>query len=85
MLFDISKHARDQLQLRGIKESTVLEILNNPGQIIVQDDKTLYQSIITEFGKSYLIRIFVNHIKVPNLVITAYKTSKIEKYYEGDL
>lgn len=85
MLFSISKHAKDQLKLRGIEENVIVEILNNPGQIIIEDDKTLYQSIIIEAGKKYLIRVFVNHTKTPNLVITAYKTSKIEKYYEGDI
>ena len=85
MLFNISKHARDQMKLRGIEESIVLDILINPGQIIVNEDKTIYQSVITEVDKEYLIRIFVNHIKIPNMVITVYKTSKIGKYYEGNL
>jgi len=73
------------MKLRGIEESIVLDILINPGQIIVNEDKTIYQSVITEVGKEYLIRIFVNHIKIPNMVITVYKTSKIGKYYEGNL
>ena len=73
------------MKLRGIDESVVWDILTNPGQIITGSDKTIYQSVITEVGKEYLIRIFVNHIKIPNMVITVYKTSKIGKYYEGNL
>ena len=85
MLFNISKHARDQMKLRGIEESIVWGILTEPGQVITSEDKTIYQGVIDEAGKQYLIRIFVNHIKIPNMVITAYKTSKITKYYEGNL
>jgi hypothetical protein len=29
----------------------------------------------------FLIRIFVNVLKEPNLVVTAYRTSKIDKYW----
>jgi len=85
MLFNISKHAGDQMKLRGIQEKVILDILNDPDQIIITADKTIYQSIIIEADKQFLIRIFVNHLKIPNLVITVYKTSKIGKYYESDL
>ena len=85
MLFNISKHALDQMKLRGIEESIVNDILTEPGQIITDEDKTIYQSVIVDKGRQYLIRIFVNHLKIPNMVITVYKTSKITKYYEGNL
>ena len=85
MLFNISKHARDHMKLRGIEESVVWDILIKPDEPIITDDKTIYQSVIIEAGRQYLIRIFVNHLKVPKMVITAYKTSKIGKYYEGNL
>ena len=85
MLFDISKHAEAQMKLRGIEKETVLEILNNPDQIINSDGKMIYQAIISEIDKQFLMRIFVNHLKIPKLVITVYKTSKITKYYEGNL
>jgi hypothetical protein len=80
MGFIISKHAESQMKLRGIEEKTVLEILDYPDQVKSDNDKTVYQSVIIENGKQYLIRIFVNHLKTPNLVITVYKTSKIGKY-----
>ena len=85
MSFNISNHARDQMTLRGIEENVVLEILNDPAQCIEKNDFTIYQSIIIEGDKQYLIRVFVNQYKNPPLVITVYKTSKISKYYEGDL
>lgn len=73
------------MELRDIQEELVWDILTAPGQIIINEDKAIYQSIIIEANKQFLIRIFVNHLKVPNMVITVYKTSKIGKYYEGNL
>ena len=79
-----SKHSLEQMQLRGITIELAQSILNTPQQIIPEPDKKIYQSIINFEGEGeYLVRIFVNTIKQPNLVITIYKTSKIEKYYES--
>jgi len=36
--------------------------------------------MISENDEKKLLRIFVNTCKEPNLIITAYKTSKIDKY-----
>jgi hypothetical protein len=72
---------------RGITEEMVMDILNNPAQVIPEDpDKEIYQSIMhfSEEGRNFLVRIFVNIIKVPNLVITVYRTSKIEKYWRDE-
>ena len=81
----ISKHALEQMELRQIDLQLVNNILANPDEVLVIGEKTVFQSIVTEQGKSYLIRIFVNNVKNPNLVITVYKTSKISKYYEGEI
>jgi hypothetical protein len=40
----------------------------------------VYQKIFLENNKPYLYRVFVNAGKISALVITAYKTSKTEKY-----
>ena len=79
-----SKHSLEQMQLRGIKIELAQSILDTPQQVILEPDKKIYQSIINfEDEGENLIRIFVNTIKQLNLVITIYKTSKIEKYYES--
>ncbi len=85
MKFDFSKHALEQMDLRQIGKAVVRKILNDPGQVLEENGKRIYQSIVTTRGKEYLIRIFVNYHKDPNLVITVYKTSKISKYYEGEI
>lgn len=78
-----SRHAVEQMGLRGISEEMVLQIINNPGNIITEQDKKIYQAIIFLGEEKYLVRVFVNPSKQPNVVITVYKTSKITKYYEG--
>ena len=82
--FIFSKHAIAQMENRNISMETVLKVLKNPNEIIISGDQIIYQSIIVlNNTKEYLVRIIVNSIKVPNMVITVYKTSKIQKYYEG--
>jgi len=54
--------------------------------MIVDDenmDIIICQSIIKEEGQMFLLRVFVNRDKQPNVVITLYKTTKISKYYES--
>lgn len=81
MVFEFSKHALEQMQARGITRSVVKKVLDKPDKIKNEKGKKVYQSVI-EKG-TYLIRIFVNVNKVPPLVITVYKTSKIKKYHES--
>ena len=83
MEFEFSKHALEQIKLRQISLAIANKVLKNPDQVVKENGNRIYQSIISTAGKKYLIRIFVNTHKTPNLVITVYKTSKISKYYEG--
>lgn len=57
-----------------------LWIIENATEITVEEGVTVYQNMILENNKTYLIRVFVNQSKTPPLVITAYKTSKLKKY-----
>lgn len=81
----ISNHAREQMSERGVSEEMVLDIVAFPQQTISQGgDKMIYQSVkfFEADGADFLVRVFVNIIKQPNLVITVYRTSKIEKYWQ---
>lgn len=83
----ISGHAREQMEERGITEELIFSIIENPQQTIAQgEDKLIYQSIcyFQEEAKEFLVRVFVNIIKIPNLVITVYLTSKVEKYWRNE-
>jgi len=76
-----SKHALLRMKQRGITENQVNKVIRKPDSIIEKGDRKIYQSLIeSSQGKSYLLRVFVNTNKSPNLIITVYKTSKIDKY-----
>jgi hypothetical protein len=83
----ISKHAREQMKKRGISEEMVFEIVLYPDQLISEDsDKEIYQSVkyFEKDKREFLVRVFVNIIKQPNLVITVYRTTKIKKYWQDE-
>ena len=85
MKFEFSKHAIEQMEIRKISKDFVEKILEQPEQISDKKETKVYQSRVTEGNKTYLIRVFVNILKSPNLVVTAYKTSNIKKYYENKI
>ena len=59
----------------------VLNAMKQPDSIVHEHDcKEIVHRMISENDEKKLLRIFVNTCKEPNLIITAYKTSKIEKY-----
>jgi hypothetical protein len=85
MDFTFSQHALDQMETRGISKETVEYILANPDQIITNEYLTVFQQVVTTEKPIFLIRVFVNMRKSPNLVVTVYRTSKISKYYENKI
>ena len=83
--FILSKHAKEQLAIRKIDEGLVWKTVEKPQQEIEGGSgKKIYQSVIDEENGSYLIRVFVNVAKHPKVIITVYKTSKIQKYWEDE-
>ena len=81
MEFEFSKHSLDQLEHRGISKEMVLAIILQPDFVVDQDKATrIYSKLVDTDSKIYLYRVFVNYLKNPAIIITAYKTSKIEKY-----
>ncbi len=81
MDLEFSKHALKRMESRGISRDTAFEVVINPDFISIMDESiTVYSKLVEENSKSYLYRVFANKRKNPVLIITAYKTSKIEKY-----
>ena len=83
MKFRLSKHALEELGRRGIPRDLLEQVLQKPQQILPErDGKKVYQSQV-EFGggKVFLLRAIVNDEAEPAVVITVYRTSKIEKYW----
>jgi len=75
-------HALEEMQRRGIAREQVEAVLSQPEQILLgRNRRTIYQSRIRFDGeKQYLLRVFVDETISPSVVITVYRTSKIQKY-----
>lgn len=81
MKFEYSLHALERMKARGILTEDVKEILDNFDIKESQDFTiTVFSKIMKKNNKLYLYRVFVNETKQPPVVITVYKTTKIEKY-----
>ena len=81
----LTEHARVQMARRGLSESLVAEILRGPEQRLpAGPDRAVLQSRMpgAEAGKVYLVRVLVDVGKTPPEVVTAYRTSKVSKYWE---
>jgi len=79
-----SEHALEQLQRRNIPLFWVYRVLQKPEQIVSQGDSMIkiYQSkILQGDGKLALLRVIVSEKSMKPLVLTAYVTSKVEKYW----
>ena len=79
-----SPHALEEMARRGLPRLLVQEVLaapmqvgvDRPGRIICQAQRQLAPD-----GRVYLVRVFVDVDRDPPEVVTAYRTSKIQKYW----
>lgn len=85
MEFRLSRHAEWEMTRRGIPLALVQAVMGHPEQRLVDEsraDRWIYQSRSPfEDGKMYLLRVVVDEGEQPPAVITAYRTSKIDKYW----
>jgi len=83
--YTITPHAAFEMPRRGIDETTVRLVLNHPEQReMVRPGREVLQSRLELEGRNYLVRVFVDIDRVPMEVVTAYRTSKIEKYWRDE-
>ena len=79
----ISGHASFEMKRRGIKKSDVVNTVRAPDQVLPSEKgRTIYQSLLGSAGK-LLLRVIVKEDSSAYHVITAYKTSKIAKYWKN--
>ena len=75
------------MERRGISEEEIAQVLSAPEQAdLVRPGRAVYQSKM-RFGESretYLLQIFVDIERKPAEVVTAYRTSKIDKYWKSE-
>ena len=69
---------------RQLTEADIASVLLNPGQVeFIRPGRAVYQSK-EELGnppKPYLVRVFVDIDRYPPEVVTAYRTSRVGKYW----
>lgn len=79
--YSFSNHAIGQIAKRGLSTSIISMVMANPDRtFFAPGDVMIFQKIVYEPDKPYLYRVFVNIGKTPPLIITVYKTSKINRY-----
>ena len=70
---------------RGLDEATIRRVLEHPEQReTVRPGREVLQSRSESKGRIYLVRVFVDVDRVPPEVVTAYRTSKVEKYWRDE-
>ncbi len=73
------------MERRGADEAIVRRVLAAPEQReTVRLGRDVLQSRIEVDKRTYLVRVFVDVDRRPAEVVTAYRTSKIEKYWRSE-
>ena len=79
----ITDHATFEMKRRGISIELVQRVLENPEQrLAIRKGREVFQSRIHMGEKHYVVRVFVDIDRTPPEVVTVYRTSKIDKYWE---
>jgi hypothetical protein len=72
-----TRHSNEQIP--KILVETVLESPEQKNAVL--ENINCYQSRVEISGKQYILRVLVNDTVQPPLVVTAYRSSKIRKYW----
>lgn len=82
MKINFSKHAEGQLKERNLDKSFVSEALAKPDQVIEgKKGRKIAHKITSLKNKEYLLRIVYTEQRDFVEVITAYLTTRIDKYW----
>jgi hypothetical protein len=83
MEFKFSKHALEEAIRRDISLDSVESVLQKPQQIVQEyGGKNAYQAKIeSSSGRMKLLRVIVDDTKTPSVVVTVYRTSRVNKYW----
>jgi len=82
MRFHFSRHVQIELETRKISRALLEQALQAPEQKVPEvENVTCFQSRVDMGGTRYLLRVMVNETVDPPVVVTVYRTSKINKYW----
>lgn len=85
--YRLTNHARSEMERRGISEAEVARVLSAPEQSEqIRPGRAILQSrmAVGDSEKIYLLRVLVDTDRDPAEVVTAYRTSKIDKYWKSE-
>ena len=78
-----SRHADEQIKERQIAKVTVEETLRHPAQLIEgRRNRKVAQKIYSIEGHDFLMRVIFKETANEVNVVTAYLTTKIDKYWK---
>ena len=84
----LTDHARIEMARRQINEADVAQVLAAPEQTeCVREGRAVYQ-LRLEWGeppKTFVLRMVVDIDREPSEVVTAYRSSKVQKYWRSDV
>ena len=82
----VSRHAQEEMVRRQIPRQWLDSVLESAEQRVPEPGgKEILQSRFTPGdGKMYLLRAVLATDKEPPVVVTVYRTSKIEKYWRAE-
>jgi len=79
-----SDHARVEIVRRGIPFEVVERVLSSPEQSVPEHGGLVArQSRVESEGRQYLVRVVVAEQPDVSVVVTAYRTSKVGKYWRS--
>lgn len=82
----VTDHATIELTRRRLSTEIIDRVLRNPEQRLeVRAGRVILQSRVQESGSEYLVRVFVDIDRAPAEVVTAYRTSKVSKYWRDNV
>lgn len=83
MIFHLSRHAEGELVLRSIPRHLLDDVLHRPQHIVPEyAGRKAYQSKLDfGHGRMSLLRAIVDDRVDPAVVVTVYRTSRIDKYW----
>jgi hypothetical protein len=85
--YRLTDHALFEVERRGITRDEIDRVLSAPEQMeAVRVGRVVYQSriVVEDTAQIYLLRIVVDIDRALPEVVTAYRTSKFEKYWREE-
>lgn len=83
----LTEHARSAMERRGLAEDVVHAVVKRPEQrYSVRPGRDVFQAraMLGTPLRRYVVRVFVDVDRSPAEVVTAYRTSKVDKYWRSE-